>query len=91
MITLHSHGFRSFSIRLNESEVEYIVQYNNQELPYRIWKKNYLIPEGVLDHVIAQVNAKHTVRTLIEKWVKKIGDVQVTDLTTTAIFIYGGA
>ena len=94
IITLHSYGYRSFTITLNDSEVKYIIQYNNQEPPYRIWKKNYRVAENVLDHVIAKVNPNYTVRTLIDRWIERVKAVSChrhIEGGTTALFIYGGA
>ena len=97
MITLHSYGFRSFSLKLNHPnspEVEYVVQYNNQNLPWRIWKKNYRIAESTLDDMIKKTIAGHTVRSLIKQWVKRIEAVSChspIEGGTTALFIYGGA
>ena len=98
MITLNSWGFRSFSVRLNESEVDYVVMYNKHDLPRGIYKKNlpetqlsYEVSEKVLSSVISKTLAGHTVRSLIKLWVAAaVSPIEGGTSTFSIVFYDGG-
>ena len=95
VITLNSWGFRSFSIRINDQDTEYIVKYNNQDLVTGIWHLGSVMTGTTLNRRLKEGPKGHTVRSLTRRWCEDMRQTIEEDgawdsTSTFSIIVYDG-